>query len=61
MLSHVCPIMALYRDTSLTTKNCTFRVTRLAWTGSTMSPKEVSVAQLNPDSKCPEFSRADGE
>ena len=61
MLSHARPIMALYRDTSLTTKNCTFRVTRLAWTGSTMSPKEVDVAQLNPDSKCPEFSRADGE
>lgn len=58
--SHVCPIMTLKLDKSSTTENHTSCVTRSAWTGNTMSPKEVVEATLNPDSICMGFSRADG-
>ena len=40
-----------------TTENYTLRVTGSAWTGSTMSPKDVVDNPLNPDRICPGFSR----
>ena len=55
--SHVRLKMTLKGDKSYTTENCTLRVTRPAWTGSTMSPKEVVDDPLNPDKIRPGFSR----
>ena len=49
--------MALNGDRSSTTENCMLRVTGLAWTGNTMSPKDVVEAPLNPDNIRPRFSR----
>ena len=49
--------MALNKDRSSTNENYTLRVTRLAWTGNTMSPKEVVEAPLNPNNIHPGFSR----
>ena len=49
--------MALKGDKSSTTENCTLRMTRPAWTGSTTSPREVVFAPLNPDKIYPGFSR----
>ena len=59
--SHVRPMMALKGEKSSTIKNCTFLVIGPTWTGNTMSPKEVVVAQLNQNSIRPGFSRTDGE
>ncbi|RVX00808.1 hypothetical protein CK203_026372 [Vitis vinifera] len=56
---HVRPKMTLKGDKSCTTENCTLRVTGLAWTGSTISPKEVVDDPLNPDKIRPGFSRPD--
>ena len=53
--------MALNRDKSSTTENCMFKVTRSAWTGNTMSPKDVVEAPLNPDNIHPGFSRFEDE
>ena len=58
--SHVRSMMALNGDKSSITKNCMFRITGLAWTGSMISPRKVVKAPLNPDSIRPRFSRADG-
>lgn len=58
--SHARPIMALNKDRSSTTKNYTFRITGSAWTGSTMSPREVVEDLLNPDSIHLRFSGDDG-
>ena len=55
--SHVRPKMTLKGDNSCTTENCTLRVTGSAWTGSTMSPKDVVEDRLNPDRIRPGFSR----
>ena len=49
--------MTLKGDKSCTTENCTLRVTGPAWTGSTISPKEVVVVPLNLDKIRPGFSR----
>ena len=49
--------MTLKGDKSCTTENCTLRVTGPAWTGSTISPKEVVDDPLNPDKIRPGFSR----
>ena len=49
--------MTLKGDKSCTTENCTLRVTGPAWTGSTISPKEVVDAPLNPDKIRLGFSR----
>ena len=38
-------------------RDCTLRVTGPAWTGSTMSPKDVVDDLLNPDKIRPGFSR----
>ena len=51
------PKMTLKGDNSCTTENCTLRVTGPAWTGSTMSPKDVVEDPLNPDRIRPGFSR----
>lgn len=59
--SHVHPMLALKADKFSTTKNCTFLVIGPAWTSNTMSPMEIVVAQLNPDSIRLGFSRADDE
>lgn len=59
--SHVRPNMALNRNRSSTTENYTFRVTGLAWTSNTMSPKDVVEAPLKPDNIRLGFSRVDGE
>ncbi|RVW22445.1 hypothetical protein CK203_099234 [Vitis vinifera] len=56
-ICHVRPKMTLKGDKSCTTENCTLRVTGPAWTGSTMSPKEVVDDPLNPDKIRPGFSR----
>ena len=53
-------MMALKWDKSPTIENCTFWVTRPAWTGNTMSPRDVVVALLNPDNTCFGFSRTVG-
>lgn len=52
-------MMALNKDRSSTTKNCTFRITGSAWTGSMMSPREVVEDLLNLDSIHLRFSRDD--
>ena len=44
-------------DKPCTTENCMLRVTGPAWIGSTISPKEVVDAPLNPDKIRPGFSR----
>ena len=49
--------MTLKGDKSCTTENCTLRVIGPAWTNSTISPKEVVDAPLNPDKIRPGFSR----
>ncbi|WJZ81031.1 hypothetical protein VitviT2T_000894 [Vitis vinifera] len=49
--------MTLKGNKSCTTENCTLRVTGPAWTSSTISPKEVVDASLNPDKIRPGFSR----
>ena len=49
--------MILKGDNSCTTENCTLRVTGPAWTGSTMSPKNVVEDPLNSDRIRPGFSR----
>ena len=49
--------MTLKGDKYCTTENCTLRVTGPAWTDSTISPKEVVDAPLNPDKIRPRFSR----
>ena len=49
--------MTLKGDKSCTTENCTLRVTGSAWTGSTISPKEVVDDPLNPERIRPGFSR----
>lgn len=54
-------MMALYGDRSSTIENLTLRVVGSAWTGRTMSPREIVVAPLNLDKIWPEFSKADGE
>lgn len=59
--SHARPMMALKRDKSSTTENCTFWTTILAWTGNTMSPREVVKAPLKPDSTRLGFSRANNK
>ena len=51
------PKITLKGDKSCTTENCTLRVTRPAWTNSTISPNEVVDAPLNPDKIRPRFSR----
>ena len=53
------PKITLKGDKSCTTENCTLRVTGPAWTGITISPKEVVVALLNPDKIRLGFSRPD--
>ena len=58
--SHARPMMTLNKDRSSTTKNCTFRITGSAWTGSTMSPREVVEDPLNLNSIHLRFSRDDG-
>ena len=59
--SQARPSMALNRDKSSTTENCMFKVTRSAWTGNTMSPRDVVEAPLNPDNIHPGFSRFEDE
>ena len=49
--------MILKGDNSCTIENCTLRVTGPAWTGSTMSPKDVVDDPLHPDRIRPGFSR----
>ena len=49
--------MTLKGDKSCTTENCTLRVIEPAWTSSTISPKEVVAAPLNPNKIHPGFSR----
>ena len=49
--------MTLKGDKYCTTENCTLRVTGPAWTDSTISPKEVVDASLNPDKIRPGFLR----
>ena len=51
--------MTLKGDKSCTTENCTLRVTGPAWTGSTISLKEVVTTPLKPDKIRPRFSRPD--
>ena len=51
------PKMILKGDKSCTTENCTLRVIGPAWTGSTMSSKDVVDDPLNPDRIRPGFSR----
>ncbi|RVW69655.1 hypothetical protein CK203_059481 [Vitis vinifera] len=58
--SHARPMMALNKDRSSTTKYCTFKITGSAWTGSTMSPREVVEDPLNPDSIHLRFFGDDG-
>lgn len=53
-------MMALNKDRSSTTKNCTFRITGSAWTGSMISPREVIEDPLNLDSIHLRFSGDDG-
>ena len=53
--------MELYGDKSSTIENRTLSVIGSTWMGKTTSPREVVVAPLNLDNKCPEFSRLDGE
>ena len=55
IVQNVRPKMTLKGDKSPTTENCTLRVTRPAWTGSTMSLREVVAAPLNPDKIRPGF------
>ena len=52
--------MALKRDKSSTTENCTLRVTGSTWIDNTMSLREVVEAPLNPNNIRPEFSRMEG-
>lgn len=53
-------MMALKVDKSFTTENYTFWVTVLAWTGNTMSSKDIVVALLNPNNIHLGFSKAAG-
>ena len=53
------PKITLKGDKSCTIENCTLRVIGPAWTGSTMSPKEVVAAPLNLDKIRLRFSRPD--
>lgn len=54
-------MMALYDDRSFTIENLTLRVVGSAWTGRTISPREIVVAPLNSDKIRPKFSKIDGE
>lgn len=51
-------MMALNGDRCSTTKNCTFRITALTWTGNMMLPREMVEDPLNPNSIHPGFSSA---
>ena len=53
--------MAFFFNDTATTENSMFSVTGSAWTGNTISLREVVVALLNLDNKCHGFSKADGE
>ena len=53
--------MALYGDRSLTIENRTLVMIESDWTCNTISPREVIVTPLNPDSRRLGFSKADGE
>ena len=59
IVQNVRPKMTLKGDKSPTIENCTLRVTGPAWTGSTMSHREVVVAPLNPNKIRPGFSKPD--
>ena len=58
--SQAHPNMALNGDRFATIENCTLRITGPAWTGNTMSPKDVVEAPFYPDSIRPGFPRLDG-
>ncbi|KAL6312228.1 hypothetical protein AAG906_020313 [Vitis piasezkii] len=59
LCSHVRPKMTLKGDKSCTTENCTLRVTGPAWTGSTMSPKEIRPGFSRPVRLCPMWLTTD--
>ena len=52
--------IALKGDKSSTTDNCTLRVTSPTWIDSTISPRDVVEAPLNPNSIRFGFSRLEG-
>ena len=58
--SQAHPNMALNGDRFATIENCTLRITGPAWTGNTMSPKDVVEASLNPDNVHLGFSKFEG-
>lgn len=60
LYNHTRPNMALYGEKSSITKDLTLRVIKLAFMGSTMSPKDTIVAPLNLDMIQPRFSKANG-
>ena len=49
------------KDRSLTTENRTLIMIKSDWTCNTISPKEVVVTPLHPNSRRFGFSKADGE
>ena len=58
--NQVRPRIALKGNKSSTMDNCTLRVTGPTWIDSTISPRDVFEAPLNPDSIRPGFSRLEG-
>ena len=58
--SQAHPNMALNGDRFAPIENCTLRITGPAWTGNTMSPKDVVEASLNPDNVHLGFSKFEG-
>lgn len=61
LCSHTYLIMGLYGDKSSTTKNHTFKVTKLAWTRRMTLPRDTVDAPLKPFKMWPIFSKADKE
>ena len=59
--NHIRPMMVLKKDKYSTIENHTLRTIGPAWTGNTMSPREVVDAPLNPNNIRPGFSMAGGK